>query len=312
MGTQVKVQRDGRVVVATLDNPPHALMTPKMVAELDALSLEAEADDGIGAVVLTGAHPERFLAHYDVGALLAGAEGSPSVSPRQARGIGGVVRHLERVPGVGPALGKSPAAGMVDLHAFHATLSRLGASGAVWIAAINGAAMGGGCELSLACDLRMISAGGILGQPEILLGFPPGGGGTQRLSRLIGRARALEIILEGRPVEADEALEIGMVHRVVEPDELLGAAVETADRLARRPKAAVAACKRAVLEGGSLPLEAGLRVEQSEFLATIGSDPSRRAMAAYVEHIERTGEIPAYDPELRERLRDGTFVDMNA
>jgi enoyl-CoA hydratase len=85
MGTQVKVQRDGRVIVATLDNPPHGLMTPAMVAELDALSLEADADDGIGAVVLTGAHPERFLAHYDVGALLEGAEGSPSLSPGHAQ-----------------------------------------------------------------------------------------------------------------------------------------------------------------------------------------------------------------------------------
>lgn len=312
MGTQVKMQRDGRVIIATLDNPPHGLMTPTMVAELDALSLEAEADDGIGAVVLTGAHPERFLAHYDIRALLEGAQGAPSLSPAQARAIGGAVRGLQRVPAVGPALGKSPAAGMVDLHAFHATLNRLGASGAVWIAAINGAAMGGGCELSLACDLRLISTGGILGQPEILLGFPPGGGGTQRLSRLIGRARALEIILEGRPVEAEEALEIGMVHRVVEPDELLAVAVETAQRLARRSKAAVAGVKRAVLEGGSLPLAAGLRLEQSEFLATLGSDPSRRAMGAYIEQIERTGEIPAYDEALRERLLDGTFVDMNA
>jgi len=312
MGTQVKMQRDGRVIVATLDNPPHGLMSPAMVAELDALSLEAEADEGVGAVVLTGAHPERFLAHYDVGALLAGAEASPPLSPGQARAIGGVVSRLERVPAVGPALGKSPAAGMVELHAFHATLNRIGASGAVWIAAINGAAMGGGCELSLACDLRFITVGGILGQPEILLGFPPGGGGTQRLGRLIGRARALEIILEGRPVEAEEALEIGMVHRIVEPDELLAVAVETAQRLARRPKAAVAGVKRAVLEGGSMPLAAGLRLEQSEFLATIGSDPSRRAMGAYVEHIERTGEVPAYDEDLRERLLDGTFVDMNA
>ncbi len=312
MGTQVKTQRDGRVIIATLDNPPHGLMTPVMVAELEALSLEAEADAGIGAVVLTGAHPERFLAHYDVRALLAGAKGSPSLSPGQARAVGGVVRHLERVPAVGPALGKGPAAGMVNLHAFHATLNRLGASGAVWIAAINGAAMGGGCELSLACDLRLISAGGIVGQPEILLGFPPGGGGTQRLSRLIGRARALEIILEGRPVEAEEALEIGMVHRIVEPDELVPIAVETAHRLARRSKAAVGACKRAVLDGGSLPLAEGVRLEQSEFLATLASDPARRAMAAYVEHIERTGELPAYDQDGRERLLDGTFVEMNA
>ena len=312
MGTQVKVQRDGRVITATMDNPPHGLMTPTMVAELDALSLEAEADDGIGAVVLTGAHPERFLAHYDVGALLAGAEGSPSLSPGQARAIGGVVRGLERVPAVGPALGKSPAAGMVELHAFHATLSRLGASGAVWIAAINGAAMGGGCELSLACDLRLISAGGMLGQPEILLGFPPGGGGTQRLSRLIGRARALEIILEGRPVEAAEALEIGMVHRVVEPDRAARRRRRNSRAHGPSPQGGGRRVKRAVLEGGSMSLAAGLRLEQSEFMATIASDPARRAMAAYVEHIERTGEIPAYDEDLRERLLDGTFVDMNA
>ncbi len=222
-----------------------------------------------------------------------------------------MVGGLERLPAVGPSLRKSPAAGMVELHAFHATLNRLGATGAVWIAAINGAAMGGGCELALACDLRLISAGGILGQPEILLGFPPGGGGTQRLSRLIGRARALEIILEGRPVDAEEAL--GDRHGA--PGRRPGSSYSPSpstrpQRLARRSKAAVAAVKRSVLEGGSMSLAAGLRVEQSEFMATIASDPSRRAMAAYVEHIERTGELPAYDEEQRARLRDGTFADM--
>jgi enoyl-CoA hydratase len=102
------------------------------------------------------------------------------------------------------------------------------------------------------------------------------------------------------------------VHRVVEPDQLLAVAVETAERLARRSKAAVAAVKRSVLEGGSMSFAAGLGVEQSEFMATIGSDASRRAMAAYVEHIERAGELPAYDEGLREQLQDGTFVDMNA
>jgi enoyl-CoA hydratase len=312
MSEQVKVERVGRVVIATLDNPPHGLMTRVMVSDLDALSREVDADDGIGAVVLTGAHPERFLAHYDVRELLDAAKQSPSVSAGQARAIGAVVRGLQRVPGVGSALGRTPAAGVAELHAFHAMLNRLGQSGAVWIAAINGAAMGGGCELSLACDLRMISAGGLLGQPEILLGFPPGGGGTQRLSRLIGRARALEIMLEGRPVSAEEALEIGMVHRVVKPDELLDVARETAARLARRPKAAVAALKRAVLEGGSLPLPAGLRMEQSALLATGASEPAVRAMSAYVEQLARTGEVPAYDEGTRRRLLDGTFVDMNA
>jgi enoyl-CoA hydratase/carnithine racemase len=200
----------------------------------------------------------------------------------------------------------------VELHGFHDVLCRLGRSGAVWIAAINGAAMGGGCELSLACDLRLISAGGLLGQPEVLLGFPPGGGGTQRLSRLIGRARALEIMLEGRPVTAEEALEIGMVNRVVEPGELLAVAHETAERMARRPQAGVAAVKRAVLEGGSLPLEAGLRMEQALFLSTLASPPAIRAMTAYTEHLERTGEVPAYNEEARAKLIDGTFVDMTS
>ena len=312
MGTQVKVQRDGRVIVATLDNPPHGLMTPTMVAELDALSLEAEADDEIGAVVLTGAHPQRFLAHYDVAALLAGAEGSPALSPRQARAIGGVVRGLERLPAVGPTLSKSPAAGMVELHAFHATLSRLGGDGRRLDRGDqrrrDGRGLRAGAGLRPAADQRRRHPR-TAGDPA---GLSPGGGGTQRLSRLIGRARALEIILEGRPVEAEEALAIGMVHRVVEPDQLLAVAVETAERLARRSKAAVAAVKRSVLEGGSMSLAAGIAVEQSEFMATIASAPSRRAMAAYVEHIERTGELPAYDEGLRDQLQDGTFVDMNA
>ncbi len=311
MGLQVKVERDGRVVLATLDNPPHGLMTPVMVSELDALSRELDTDDGIGAVILTGAHPERFLAHYDVRELLAAAKQSPSVSSGQARAVGGAIRGLGKVPGVSGALTRTQAAGVVELQEFHEMLSRLGRSGVVWIAAINGAAMGGGCELSLACDLRMISAGGLLGQPEILLGFPPGGGGTQRMGRLIGRARALEIMLEGRPVEAEEALEIGLVNHIFEPDKLLDEARVIAERLARRPKGAVAALKRAVLEGGSLPLPAGLRLEQAELLATLASDASVRAMSAYVEQFERTGEVPAYDEETRRKLLDGTFVDMN-
>jgi len=312
MGSQVKVERDGRVVVARLDNPPHALMTRVMVTELDALAREVDGDDGIGAVVLTGAHPERFLAHYDVAELLAGAKRSPSISAGQARAVGGTVRQLGRVPGVRSGLERSPASGALELQAFHDTLTRLGRSGAVWIAAINGAAMGGGSELSLACDLRLIATGGIIGQPEILLGFPPGGGATQRMGRLIGRARALEIMLEGRPVPAEEAQEIGLVHRVVEPDRLLDEARETGNRLARRPKAAVASLKRAVLEGGSLPLPAGLGLEQAELLATLPSEASVRAMTAYVEQLERTGEVPAYDEETRRKLIEGTFVDMNA
>jgi enoyl-CoA hydratase/carnithine racemase len=271
----------------------------------------ADSDPGIGAVVITGAHEERFVAHYDVSELLAVSRRAPAVSSWQGEVSARAVGALERVPHAAAALERTPAAGVVELRRFHDTLSRIGRSGAVFIAAINGSSGGGGCELAWACDIRLMADGPyVLSQPEILMGFPPGGGATQRLARLIGRARALELMLEGGPVEAAEAERLGMVNRLVEPDGLLEEARATAERLARRSKAAVAGTKRAVLEGGSLGLEAGLRVEQGAFMATLGSEPARRAMAAYVEHYERTGVLPAYDPDARERLVDGTFVDL--
>lgn len=311
MGQQVRTERDGRVVTATLENPPHALMTRQMVAELGTLVQELDEDPSVGAVVLTGGHPERFLAHYDVRELLAAGEGAPAVSARQAQIGIRAVEALTRLPASSRALHRTPASGILELRAFHEPLLRMGRSGVVFIAALNGSAMGGGCELALACDLRLMADGPhMIGQPEILLGFPPGGGGTQRLARLIGRARALELVLEGGSLEPAEAAQIGLVNRVVPAGGLLEEAQAIAARLARRPKEAVAATKRSVLEGGSLSLEAGLRVEQAAFMSTLASGSARRAMNAYVDHLERTGELPAYDAEARERLLDGTFVDF--
>lgn len=313
MSRLITSERIDRVVVATIDNPPHQLMTSEIVDELDALVREADADTGIGAVVLTGAHTDRFLAHFDVGALLDVARQGRAVSPGQAMGGVRAVGALERLPGSSEVLRRSPAAGIVLLRHFHDVLLRIGRSGAVFIAAINGNSLGGGCELSLACDLRLMAQGPYaIGQPEILLGFPPGGGGTQRLSRLIGRARALEICLEGTMLSPDDAHAIGLVNRVVPQSEVLDEAVTMAHRLSRRSKAAVAATKRAVLEGGSMPLSQGLQVEQAGFLSTLGSPPAIRAMEAYVEHFDRTGELPSYDPAVREHLLDGTFVDMTS
>ena len=313
MADQVRVQQDGRVLTATLENPPDALMTPRMVEELDAVIRRADSDAGVGAVVLTGAHEDRFLAHYDVAQLLAASHRSPAVSVQQGEISARAVGALARVPRASGVLEKTPAAGVLELQRFHDTLSRIGRSGAVFIAALNGSSGGGGCELAWACDLRLMADGPyVLSQPEILMGFPPGGGATQRLGRLIGRAKALELMLEGSPVEPAEAERLGMVNRLVEPERLLEEAQSTARRLARRSKPAVAATKRAVLEGGSLGLDAGLRVEQGAFMATLASEPARRAMAAYVEHYERTGTLPAYDPDARARLLDGTFADLTS
>jgi enoyl-CoA hydratase/carnithine racemase len=213
------------------------------------------------------------------------------------------------VPGADEQLARTPAAGLVALERFHDVFLRMNRCGAVFVAAINGSAMGGGCELSLACDARLMVEGehGI-GQPEILLGFPPGGGGTQRLARLLGSARALRLVLDGGPLTPGEAAELGLVDEVVPADGLLDRALALAERLGRRTKAAVAACKRAVYEGGSLPLADGLRVERAEFLAELGSVESEAAMTAYLDALERTGELPGYDEAARERaLESGRF-----
>ena len=214
------------------------------------------------------------------------------------------------MPSVQEVLARTPAAGLVALERFHGILLKMNRCGAVFVAALNGSALGGGCELALACDLRVMADGehGI-GQPEVLFGFPPGGGGTQRLARLLGSARALRLVLDGGPIRPAEAAELGLVDEVVPAGELLDRAVAVAERLGRRPKGAVAACKRAVYEGGSLPLPDGLRVERAEFLAALGTREAQDAMASYLNAFERTGELPGYDPAALERALDaGRFT----
>jgi enoyl-CoA hydratase len=296
MAGEVVVEQRGRVALATLANPPHGLIDSAMVDALDRLVRRAEEEPGIGAVVLTGSHPQRFIAHYDVEELLRGSEASPSVSPRIAnlglRGVGA----MRKVPRAREALTGTPVAGLEELERFHELFLRMQTCGAVFIAALNGSVMGGGCELALACDFRLMSRGEfVIGQPEILLGFPPGGGGTQRLARLVGTRAALRLCLDGGPLRGEEAVEIGLVDRLVDPERLLEEAIADATHLAARVKAAVAAAKRAIYEGGSRPLAEGLRLERAEFTATIATDEAREAMRAYVDALRRTGELPAYD-----------------
>src|SRR5919197_206646 len=213
---EVRVDQRGRLLLATLDNPPHGLMDTGIVAGLAALVQRA------GAVVLTGAHPERFVAHYDVGELLAAARSGPSVGRRAAKSSLRVVGALRRVRGIERALERTPAAGLVALERFHEIFLAMNRSGAVFVAALNGSAMGGGCELALTCDVRLMAEGDFgIGQPEILFGFPPGGGGTQRLARLLGSAKALRLVLDGGPVSPAEALHLGLIDELVARDSLL-------------------------------------------------------------------------------------------
>lgn len=311
MQSLLAIEQRDRVLIARIQNPPHQLMTAELLDELEALVQRASTDPGVGAVVLTGSDPNRFIAHYSIGELLEVANASPAVGEKLAALSLKLVGALAKIPGMDRLLSKTPADGVMKLHKFHRIMGDIGRSGAVFIAAINGETAGGGMELSLACDLRYISDQGQMGQFEILLGFPPGGGGTQRLSRLVGDARALEIVLDGRALSPEEAKRMGVVNDVFPHEALLDHVLPIAERLAHRPKTCVAGSKRIVLQGGSLPLNKGLAAENAAFMAMLGGDDSKRAMQAYVDHIDRTGEIPIYDPETRRKLDDGSFIPFH-
>jgi enoyl-CoA hydratase len=147
-----------------------------------------------------------------------------------------------------------------------------------------------------------------IAQPKIFLGFPPGGG-TQRLTRLLGAGKALHMCLEGIPKNPAEALAFGLVDRVVAPERLLEEAVEHATRLGRRPKAAIGGVKRAVRFGGSAPLEDGLRLEAGEFLAAITTPDSIQAQRAYVDRTKDLGDVPIANPDILAAVTErGRFV----
>jgi enoyl-CoA hydratase/carnithine racemase len=307
---EVRVEERGEgVILATISNPPHALMDEPIVDALEELSIRAAEDPKLTGIVLTGDHPERFVAHYDVAELLAAAEASPSVGTGTARASLNAVAALRRVPGAKGALERTPAAGLLAVERFGEVFLRFNSAGAIVVAAINGSAMGGGCELSLACDFRLMADGPYaIGQPEILFGFPPGGGGTQRLAHLLGSAAALRLCLDGGPLDPAEALDLGLVDEVLPRERLLDRALEVATRLGRRPKAAIAGVKRAVYLGGAQPLPAGLRLERAELMSAITTEEAKRAMAAYVSELERLGELPGYNPGAIERaLEEGRF-----
>jgi enoyl-CoA hydratase/carnithine racemase len=170
------------------------------------------------------------------------------------------------------------------IAAFQDALTRLEQLPVVSIAAITGYALGGGCELALACDLRVCAADAQLGQPEILLGVIPGAGGTQRLPRLIGAGRAKELIYSGRFVAAEEALRIGLVTEVVPREEVHARATEIARGYASGPTVALAAAKFAVQNGLEADLTSGLHIERQAFAALFATEDQRIGMKSFVDH----------------------------
>jgi enoyl-CoA hydratase len=152
------------------------------------------------------------------------------------------------------------------------------------IAAVSGYALGGGCELALACDYRIAGERAVFGQPEILLGIIPGGGGTQRLARLVGPSRAKEICITGRQVKADEALRIGLADEVVPGEELHARALALGAECARGPALAQAYAKQAIDRGLSASLAEGLRIEQDLFVESFRTEDSQIGIKSFLEH----------------------------
>jgi enoyl-CoA hydratase len=203
---------------------------------------------------------------------------------------------------------------LLELHRVHDLFRRMNRSDKVYIAAINGPATGGGCELALACDLRYMADDDSLriGLPEMTIGLPPGAGGSQRLARVLGSSRALEMILEGRTLAPAEAHSIGLVHGLAPAGSLRAAATQAAHRLARRSPESVRALKGSVYDGSADGLEKGLARERKLFLWAGGARPARRGMQAFTEAIGRDGASPWADAEKLAPWQRGEVVDLGS
>ncbi len=294
------------MLVVRVSNPPHNFMNREMVHELDELVRSLDGDDEIGAVVITGKPERLYVTHSDVAEILSGVKDvGVAPPPALAGGLLRVAGAVKRIPGLREAAARTPVRALLELHLIHDVFLRMNRSDKVFIAAINGPATGGGCELSLACDLRYVADEEIpIGLPEMTIGFNPGAGGTQRLTRLLGTGRALEMMLEGRTLEPREALELGLVNRVVPAKRLVDEAVATGERLSRRPAAAIRGLKRSVYEGAAGTLESGLAAERKWFMSEAGLEQSLAAMETYVKEVDG-GVTPWADPEARRRWQEG-------
>jgi len=308
----LEIEDRGAVLVARVDGGPLGLFGNDIAEQLDALVDRAERDPNIHAVVFTGTHPERFVSHAEVRWLQEGGAKVPSVNVAGASALARTAKGVNLAGGFQSMLGKTPLWPAVQLERLHQTFLKMNRSGVIFVAALNGSALGLGAEFSWANDLRVMADGDyFIGQPEVLLGIMPGGGGTQRLPRLVGTHRSLVAILEGKPFTPAEALAIGAVDDVVPQEKVLDRAIELAEHFGSRTKQSVGAIKRAVYLGGSMSLTDGLHVESAEFLTTALSKVGQELMLDYMATTEADGELPLYSPGVfAEALEAGTVPGL--
>lgn len=312
----LRIEQRGRVLQVLLDNPPANFLTTAVMQELADLLEDLEQRQGIGAVILSGAADGVFLTHFDVDEIERAVApitfSMPAWLTRLLLESESLLRHL---PGARKLLRRTLLAGVADMNLFHEVTAHMRRMDKVFIAAINGLALGGGCELALACDLRLMAEDDqverFLGQPEVLIGLIPGGGGTQMLARSLGVARALELCLEGQLLEPRQALALGLVNGLAPAEELLEAADALAQRLSRRSPQAVRLIKRSIYQAASRDWTEGMASEKAGFLSAASQGNTRRAMREYIERVRTiTREERPFRRADFDDLTEGNAIDM--
>jgi len=245
----IRLEKEAPLAIVRLTNPPLNVLHPQMVAELDECFTGLATDPEVVAAILTGDGDRAFCAGFDIKAF-----------PRMM------------APG-----GAEPLA-----NALHAGLGKIMNLGKPTIAAVNGLALGGGLEVAMACDMRVVAANARLGQPEIKLGLFPGAGGTQRLPRLVGTGRALELMYVGDPIGAEEAYRIGLANRVAPEGEALSEARALAAKITGMAGVALRYIQQAVNRGMSTSLHEGLRIEADLFAKIFQTEDVREGVDAFI------------------------------
>lgn len=258
----IEYSQDGAVVVIRLNRPPVNALSDAFSEEIGAAIDRANGDPSVRAVVIWG--DPHFAAGADI-------KGFSELHARHS---------------AGEDVGVTPADGLVRAVRAMETAPK------PYIAAIKGYALGGGLELAMGADFRVAGEGAKVGQPEINLGIIPGAGGTQRLTRLVGLQKSRELNYTGRHVGAEEALELGIVDRLVADDDLLATATAWAGELAAGPTKAIAAAKRSITEGWGQRIDEAMAIEREAFAGVFFTDDAKEGVAAFVEKrkAEFTGE----------------------
>ena len=258
----LKVEDNGHVVICNLTNPPTHTFTSKSLMEVHDFLDQMEKKKDLRVLAFTGGGEDVFIKHYEVGELAESAEKNIS----EAKEV------------------SSEYSPPKELHHFHKMLLRLRDIEAIVIAGINGNTAGGGCEFALGCDLRIMSEGPYaIGLPETSVGILPGGGGTQRLARLIGSSRALDLILHARLLSPQEAFEFGLINKLVPHERFREELMAYCLDLASRAPIALRQVKKIIHRGLDKTLEEGLLMEQEAFDVTMRSNDAAKAMRSMLD-----------------------------